>query len=133
MIQLNDIENRGDLESLINAFYDRVKADEVIGHIFHKIIGEDWSHHLPIMYQFWETVMFAKPGYSGNPVRKHVEVDQRVELKKEHYEKWLELWRATVDDMFAGPRAEEIKQRAVMMMQMISMKVDWARQGKSIL
>jgi hypothetical protein len=35
--------------------------------------------------------------------------------------------------MFAGARADEIKKRASLMMELISMKVDWARQGKSIL
>ena len=133
MGQLTDIGTREHIETLVNRFYDKVKADDVIGHIFHKIIGEDWSHHLPIMYQFWETVMLGKPGYAGNPMKKHIEVDQRAPLNKEHYERWLELWYATVDEMFAGPRADEIKKRASLMMELISMKVDWARQGKSIL
>jgi hemoglobin len=128
-----DINNSGDIENLINAFYDEVKQDDVIGHIFHSIIGEDWSHHLPVMYRFWDMVLLGKQGYAGNPVRKHVEVDNRVELKQEHYNRWLQLWRTTIDSMFAGPRALEAKQRAELMMNLISMKVQASRDNKSIL
>lgn len=128
-----DINDSNDIEVLVNTFYDEVKKDEYIGHIFHKIIGDDWSHHLPIMYSFWSMVLLGKQGYSGNPVRKHVEVDRRVELKDEHYNRWLQLWNATVDSLFAGERAEEAKKRAVLMMQLISMKVQAARDNKSIL
>lgn len=128
-----DINDSNDIEVLVNTFYDEVKKDEYIGHIFYKIIGDDWSHHLPIMYSFWSMVLLGKQGYSGNPVRKHVEVDRRVELKDEHYNRWLQLWNATVDSLFAGERAEEAKKRAVLMMQLISMKVQAARDNKSIL
>ncbi len=128
-----DITNSRDIENLVNAFYDEVKQDDVIGHIFHNIIGEDWSHHLPVMYNFWEMVLLGRQGYAGNPVRKHVEVDNRVELKQEHYNRWLQLWHTTVDSMFAGEKAEEAKKRAEVMMQLISMKVQAARDNKSIL
>jgi hemoglobin len=128
-----DITDRQDIETLVNAFYDKVRMDDTIGYIFNKIIGDDWSHHLPIMYQFWETVLFAVPGYVGNPIRKHIEVDQRIPLKEEHYVRWLALWSETIDAMFVGAVAEEAKKKAALMMQLISTKVDWARQGKSIL
>ena len=133
MTDLNDIAGREDIERLVNSFYDKVKADEVIGHIFHKIIGEDWSHHLPVMYQFWETVILAKPGYTGNPVKKHIEIDKKIPLREEHYRQWLKLWSETVDAMFTGPNAREIKKRATLMMGLISMKVDWSRQDGSVL
>ena len=128
-----DISGRQDIENLVNAFYDKVRTDDTIGYLFDKIIGDDWSHHLPVMYQFWETVLLAVPGYAGNPVRKHIEVDKQVQLNEEHYARWLALWSETLDNLFKGPVAEEAKKKATLMMQLISTKVDWARQGKSIL
>jgi len=127
-----DIRDRPDLELLVNTFYGKVRQDEVIGYIFRSIIGDDWSHHLPVMYQFWETILLNKPGYSGNPVKKHIEVDKKEPLKKEHYDRWLLLWHQTVDELFEGPNAEDIKNRAFLMMNLISMKVEWARLGNSI-
>ena len=129
---MNDINNRQDIENLISVFYDKVKTDDTIGYIFHTIIGDDWSHHLPIMHQFWETVLFNKPGYTGNPVKKHIEIDNRLPLKPEHFARWLALWNETIDELFAGPTADEAKKRASLMMQLISMKIDMSRRGNFI-
>lgn len=130
---MEDIRSREDIEMLVNSFYDKVRKDDVIGYIFQQIIGNDWSHHLPIMYSFWETVLLNKAGYSGNPVKKHIEIDKKVPLQQEHYERWLQLWHETLDNLFAGEVAETAKIRAAAMMQLIDMKVHWAREGKSIL
>jgi hemoglobin len=129
---MKDIETTGDIQLLVDRFYDRVKQDDKIGFIFHNIIGKDWSHHLPVMYQFWSMVLLNQQDYTGNPVRKHVEIDKRMPLKPEHYERWLSLWNKTVDELFSGNHAEEAKKKAKLMIELISYKVEWARQGKSI-
>lgn len=128
-----DITGRADIELLVNTFYDKVKADETIGFIFNNFIGDDWSHHLPIMYGFWEMVLFGKAGYAGNPVRKHIEVDRAIPLTEEHYNRWQLLWNTTVDSLFTGDVANEAKKKAATMIQLISMKVGMARDNKSIL
>ena len=127
-----DISNEEDIGNLVDAFYDKVKQDEVIGHIFHKVIGEDWSHHLPIMYRFWSTILLNKEGYKGNVMQKHIDLDKQVRLEKEHYDRWLSLWKETVDDLFEGEKAGEAKNRASLMINLISMKVDWSRLPGSI-
>ncbi|OSZ79506.1 hypothetical protein CAP35_15030 [Chitinophagaceae bacterium IBVUCB1] len=127
-----DIQNLQDIQQLVDSFYDTVKKDVIIGHIFHRIIGDDWSKHLPIMYSFWNTVLLGEAGYTGNPVRKHIALDKQIRLEEVHYTRWLQLWTATVDDLYAGEIAERAKERAKMMLQLISMKVTWAREGKAI-
>ncbi len=118
-----DIENKGDIEVLINSFYDLVKKDDTIGYIFKEIIGEDWSHHLPVMYDFWNMVLFSKPGYAGNPTKKHVELDKKTPLTKAHFDRWLSLWNETVDRLYTGELADLAKNRASLMANLISMKV----------
>ncbi|MBS1773355.1 MAG: group III truncated hemoglobin [Bacteroidetes bacterium] len=130
MADINTVE---DIQLLVNSFYDKVRKDNIIGYIFDSIIGEDWSHHLPIMYQFWDTVLFANAGYTGNPMKKHIDIDNKMPLKEEHYEQWLRLWFETIDELFAGEIAEKAKSRAAAMMQLISMKVQMAREGKTIM
>ena len=49
-----DIEGRADIEILIDAFYTKVKKDEVIGHFFTEVVQLSWEHHIPVMYNFWE-------------------------------------------------------------------------------
>lgn len=130
---IQDITNRQDIEQLVNTFYDKVKADTTIGHIFQTIIGDDWSHHLPVMYSFWETVLLGKAGYVGNPIKKHIDFDKQIPLEKAHYDRWQALWNETVDTLFAGPIADDAKYKAGNMVNLISMKVVMARDGKSIM
>lgn len=126
---MRDIENRADIETLINSFYTTARKDDLLGPIFNTIIGEDWSHHLPRMYDFWNMVIFAAPGYSGNPIRKHVDTDRRMPMNKEHFDRWLELWTATVNNLFEGEYADIAKNKAGLMAQMIHIKVEMARKG----
>lgn len=130
---MNDISTREDIEKLVNTFYDRVKTDGTIGFIFHQIVGEDWSHHLPVMYSFWETVLLAVPGYMGNPVKKHIDLDNRIRLEPQHFARWLQLWEATVDELFAGEIADMAKSKGMMLLNMIKMKVEMARGGFAVL
>ncbi len=130
---MRDIGNKDDIELLVDAFYNKVRKDDTIGHIFQQIIGDDWSHHLPVMYSFWNTVLFGEAGYYGNPIRTHIALDKQIRLEEQHYNRWLELWTATVDNMYKGEIADRAKERAKAMLQLISMKVELAREGKSIL
>lgn len=88
---------------------------------------------MPVIYNFWETVLLHTAGYSGNVIAKHIAIDRQISLQDEHYKKWLELWAMSVDSRFTGEIAENAKKKAHSMMQLISMKVQWAREGKSIL
>lgn len=128
----NDINTSDDIKLLVDSFYDKVRKDNVIGHIFNTIIGNDWSVHLPIMYQFWGSGLLHTPGYSGNPVKKHIELDKKIPLEKVHYNQWLVLWNETIDSLFSGTVAEEAKKRAGLMMDLIDMKISWSRTGKAI-
>jgi hemoglobin len=127
-----DIENKTDIEILVNTFYDKVKQDDKIGFIFNQIIGPDWSHHLPVMYHFWNMVLFSQPGYGGNPTRVHVGVDKKIQLQKAHFDRWLELWNSTVDNLYEGEHASEAKNRAMLMANLINMKVEMGRDGNLV-
>ena len=70
----------------------------------------DWGHHLPTMYRFWESLLFGSGGYQGNPFLKHVSLP----VQGEHFQRWLSLFLATVDQLFTGTKAEEAKTRALM-------------------
>jgi len=106
-----DIENKQDIQLLVDSFYEKVKADNVIGFIFNDIVKVDWSHHLPIMYDFWENTLFYTGSYVGNPMEVHKRLNQTVPLTSEHFQQWLQLFLGTVDELFAGEKAELAKQR----------------------
>jgi len=106
-----DIENRSDIKLLIDAFYDKVKSDDVIGFIFNEIARVDWPHHLPTMYDFWEGVMFGKGPYRGDPMTKHIQLNKKVKLEPAHFIRWKKLFIETLDQYFEGEKANETKQR----------------------
>lgn len=129
---MQDIKNREDIIYLVDTFYNRVKADDTIGHIFNEIIGDDWSAHLPIMYSFWSSVLFAEAGYKGNPIKTHIGIDKRIKLKDEHFSQWLHLWGTTIDNHFEGEVAELAKKRAATMVTLMTMKINDAQDPKHI-
>ena len=107
-----DIETREDVERLVRAFYDRAVHDERIGHLFTEVARLDLESHLPTMHRFWETLLLGARSYRGGAMQKHLELNRRAPLLPEHFERWLEVWGDTVDELFAGARAEEAKEKA---------------------
>ena len=108
----HDITTRADIERLVDTFYERVRADEILAPIFDDVAHTDWERHLPKMYDFWETVLFGAPAYRGQPIGIHLELATRVALGQREFGRWLALFADTVDAAFLGPQADETKRRA---------------------
>jgi hemoglobin len=108
-----DIRNLEDIKLLVNSFYDKVKVDEFIGGFFTEVIAVDWEKHLPIMYAFWENVLFHTGSYNGNPMQQHMSLHKKSAMQKYHFDRWLSLFNETVDELFEGNNAIIIKQRAL--------------------
>jgi hemoglobin len=103
--QKRDIQNAADIKQLVDTFYWKVKEDKLLFPIFNDVAKVDWDHHLPVMYQFWETLLFKSGGYSGKPFPKHFVLPVTVE----HFERWLFLFRQNVDEHYEGAKAIEAK------------------------
>lgn len=108
----NDIKTRSDIEKIVNVFYDKVKQDPEIGYIFNDIAHVNWEKHLPIMYDFWESIVFSTGKYAGNPMDKHVDLHAKSPLTMQHFQKWNQIFSSTVNELYEGENAERIKQRA---------------------
>ena len=118
-----DIENRKDIEILINSFYDKVRRDEVIGYIFEDVARVDWKHHTPIICDFWENILFQTNVYRGNPMPVHMRLHAQTTLTKSHFERWVSLFTETVDTYFEGEKAELARQRAISIATMMQIKI----------
>lgn len=108
----HDLTSRADVERLVVEFYRRAFADPLIGPIFTDIARMDLEAHLPIMCDFWETVLFRAGRYRRNALQVHRDLHAQAPLLPEHFERWLQLWNGTVDDLFAGEKAELAKLQA---------------------
>lgn len=123
------IENRDDINLLVKTFYEKVREDKVLGPIFNSIIS-DWESHFVVLTDFWETQLFLKRKYYGNPVVVHQEVDVKMNnsITSEHFGLWLNLWFETIDALFEGETAWIAKNRAQKMSTMLFLKIFENRQ-----
>jgi hemoglobin len=118
-----DIESKKDIELLVNTFYEKVKADPVIGYIFNDVTKVNWDKHLPVMYDFWDNAIFYSGGYTGNPLKTHQQLHAFSNLNTKHFERWTELFTTTVDELFEGDKAGLAKQRARSIAAVMQIKI----------
>ena len=112
---MKDIATRKDIDCLMTAFYERATNDETIGYIFTDVARLDLEKHLPVIGDFWETLLFAGGNYQKhgrNPLHVHGELNEKTPLESEHFKRWLEIFYQTVDENFAGERSDFLKMRA---------------------
>lgn len=107
-----DINNRSDIIRLVDRFYEKIKTDQIIGFLFNDVVQIDWQKHLPKMYDFWDNVLFFTGKFDGNPMQKHKDLYSKSPLTSAHFMHWNEVFKQTVDELFEGEKAEEIKKRA---------------------
>jgi hemoglobin len=120
---MKDIQTLDDIKLMVNTFYKKVETDLIIGPIFNGIMQGNWQPHLNKMYGFWETVLLEVHSYSGSPFPPHA----KLPLEKMHFERWLNLFSATIDSLFTGEKATEAKWRAEKMAEMFHYKIEYFR------
>lgn len=109
---MNDIETRADIDRLLRRFYAQAMTDARIGYLFTDVAKLDLEAHLPQIGNFWEQVLLQRPVYVGQPIAAHLPLHQAATLRGEHFQRWFEIWAATVDELFEGELATRAKRRA---------------------
>lgn len=107
-----DIADRADVERLVRAFYGRALTDPVIGYLFVDVAHLDLEAHVPAITSFWATILLGEQSYGGGAFAPHARLHAKAPLRAGHFERWLVLWRTTVDELHTGPRATEAKAHA---------------------
>lgn len=93
----------GDILAVLRAFYTTVMNDDLLAPYF---LGVDMPAHLPVIADFWSTMIFQSGRYHGNAFRPHLEMPG---LTADHFGRWLDTLERTVDLTFMGPNAERMK------------------------
>jgi hemoglobin len=122
-----EIQTKEDIIFLIDTFYKKVIANDIIGYLFTEVVQLDWEKHIPVMYDFWDSILFGTMTYKGNPIVKHISLDKKETLKQEHFDEWLRLWKETIETHFEGEKAAEAIYRAGLMEKLILYKVEQSR------
>jgi hemoglobin len=100
------------VERLVDAFYRRAFADPLLGPVFVEVARMDLDAHMPIMCDFWESVLFAAGRYRRNALAPHLALHRLAPLEPRYFGRWLALWSRTVDELFEGEKAELAKAQA---------------------
>jgi hemoglobin len=111
-VPAHDIETRDDCERLVRAFYGRAFEDPIIGFLFTDVAQLDLEAHVPRITSFWETILLGAQSYGGGAFRPHAALHMNAPLRRAHFDQWVNLWSSTVDELFAGERAELAKAHA---------------------
>ncbi|RKS96462.1 group III truncated hemoglobin [Chryseobacterium defluvii] len=124
---MKKLESREDIELLVNSFYQKVIKDETIGFFFNDIAKVNWDKHLPKMYSFWESILFGQMTYKGNPMAVHFPINEMEAMEMKHFEKWIELWKKTIEENFVGENADTAIYKAENIARLMAYKMEMAR------
>jgi hemoglobin len=112
---LNDITKFEDIKLLVDTFYSKVK-DDLIGPIFNgkkEINGRNIWKNVPLL---------ANDSARGTHHQEVLPPHKQLPAK-EHFDRWMEIFTSTTDELFAGATAEEAKLRAKNMAEMFNYKI----------
>lgn len=113
-----------DLKRLVDAFYARVRRDDMLGPIFNGAI-DDWPEHLERLQAFWSSVMLTSGRYKGHPIPAHVR--HETAITPAAFERWLALWRETTDALLAPAHAAAMQDKAARIAESLSLGLDFYR------
>ncbi|HEY5406881.1 MAG TPA: group III truncated hemoglobin [Ginsengibacter sp.] len=131
MTNTKEIISLEDIKLLVDTFYEKVRKDELIGPIFDERIHDRWPQHLEKMYTFWQTILLEERTYFGAPFPPHA----NLPISHNHFKRWMELFTQTIDELFAGEKADEAKWRAGKMAEVFESKIAYFQENpfKSLL
>lgn len=115
------------LTRLVHTFYDRVRADPLLGPIFAARIT-DWGPHLERMVAFWSSVALMTGRYHGAPMEKHLSLP----VGAAHFDRWLTLFRETARSLCTPVGADLLIARAERIADAIHTNIQDARDGHGL-
>lgn len=106
------------IDTLVHAFYDRIRSDAVLGPIFAARIS-DWTPHLERMCAFWSSVTLMSGRYHGRPMQAHAPLP----VGGSHFDRWLALFAATARDVCPAAAADYFIERAQTIAESLEMGI----------
>ena len=112
------------IHRVVHSFYDRARADPLIGPIFDRQV-HDWDAHLARMCEFWSSVALMSGRYHGQPMVVHLPLP----IDTPHFNRWLELFAATAHEVCPPAAAAHFLERAHRIADSLEMGIA-ARKGE---
>jgi hemoglobin len=122
-----NLPSADDIDRLIPEFYNRIRADLVLGPIFNNAIS-DWPEHLETLKSFWSSILLGSGRYKGQPMVKHLLHQENMTLA--NFERWLCLWHQTTNDLLPSNHAAVLQAKADRIAESLRLGVEF-HQGRS--
>ena len=107
-----DLDSREHIEAFVDSFYQRLLADERLASIFLDVAAIELDAHLPHIKDYWCKLLLGEKGYQRHTMNIHRRLHSKRALQAEDFQRWLDCFVATVDEGFAGERAQRARQVA---------------------
>jgi hemoglobin len=118
------MQRHPDIARLVTLFYDRARADALIGPVFAAVVT-DWDAHLRAITAFWAAQLRGRGTYRGQPVAAHVAMARRIDPAM--FERWLALWQQTAQEVMPPQEAATLIAKATRIAAVLAQAVDQAR------
>tara|TARA_R110002072_G_scaffold296509_1_gene468412 strand:- start:7894 stop:8283 length:390 start_codon:yes stop_codon:yes gene_type:complete len=120
-----DISSRKDIKQIMTKFYDFLLADKTMMPFFEEIVQENQlEHHLEIITDFWNDILFDTNEYQQNVMQKHLQKNAFIRFKKEHFTSWVSYFFKTIDASYTGENSEKMKARAQSIATVMQLKMN---------
>ena len=106
------------IDQLVRAFYGRAREDSVLGPVFAAHV-EEWGKHLRRICDFWSSVILRSGRYRGRPVPAHLPLG----IDAVHFDRWLEMFAATAQEVCAPSSAAIFIEKARMIAASLELAV----------
>ena len=120
---MHDIQNQDDLYMLVDEFYKKLLSDDSINYIFTDVVKIKIEEHLPILVTFWSQAILGTDGYTNNLTQIHLDINAKEHLTPELFKIWLHHFYTSVDELFKGLKAEQIKTQALSIATIMQIKI----------
>lgn len=102
------------IRRMVDHFYSQVLKDDIVGDFFidklgDEMISDEWLHHLDLLADFWAFTILGDTAYKGKPIKPHMHMKG---LKRETFQRWLELFFTTIDKLYVKESADVFKEHS---------------------
>ena len=108
-MQVPDLDNRDNIGEFVDCFYKKILADPKLAPIFIDVAKVDLAVHLPHIKDYWCKLLLGDKNYQRHTMNIHRQLHGKHALHARDFQRWLDLFMATVDEDYAGERAERAK------------------------
>lgn len=107
-----DLDTPPRIREFVEAFYAKLLRDEQLAPIFLDVANIDLKKHLPLICSYWEKLLLGESDYRRHTMNIHRAVHGKRPFTHADFDRWLEFFKATVDEHFSGEHAEKAKRTA---------------------